>query len=379
MKIAFVTCHDVNNKVARSGVPYSIYHELGKHYEMIYIVPNPKDTLWHKFLFGLSLGLRGFMKLLGWNYIHNPIQAYLRSKSVEKQLKNIQYDAVFSLDGPAISYIKIDKPIFLRADAIAPSAINYYKYNVPWFARKWAISLERKVLGNLRTFFVASQWMIEEIEKYKIGDVKKCLFVPTGANLDMDQINFHPHNYSLEKPLNMLFVGYDYKRKGFDVAYDAMKMLREKYIINANLTIVGGKPDKDQYDDDNLRIIGKLNKNIEKEYSMFYNEFSTASLFIFPTKAEYHGIVNCEAAAFGLPIFSYNTGGVSSYCMDGYNGRCLPLDSDASSFAKVIFEALQTGKICDYSKHSRELFENKFNWTSWAETVVPNIDKAIIN
>ena len=154
-------------------------------------------------------------------------------------------------------------------------------------------------------------------------------------------------------------------------------MLREKYKINASLTIVGGKPDKDQYTDENLRIIGKLNKNIEKEYSMFYNEFSTASLFIFPTRAEYHGIVNCEAAAFGLPIFSYNTGGVSSYCMDGYNGRCLPLDSDASSFAKAIFESLQTGKINDFSKHSRELFENKFNWTSWAETVVPIINKAI--
>ncbi len=379
MKIAFVTNHDVNNKIARSGVPYSIYHELGRYYEMVYISPNLKDTLWHKFLYGVSLGLRGCMKLIGWNYIHNPIQAYLRSKSVQKQLKSIEYDAIFSIDGPALAFLNQKKPVFLRTDAIAPSAIDYYKFNVPMFAKKWAVDMEKKTLNHVDKFFVASEWMIDEVKKYDVADLNKCMFVPTGANLDKNDVKYVPKDYSLNKQLRMLFVGYNLKRKGLDIAYDTMKLLREQYGMNVSLTVVGGTPDVTVYNDEHLIVVGKLNKNKDDEYKRFYDEFEKANLFIFPTQAEYHGIVNCEAAAFGLPIFSYNTGGVSSYCIDGYNGRCLDEKLNATSYAQAIHEAIKTGMMKEYSQHSRELFDKKFNWSSWGEKVVPIMNEIINN
>lgn len=50
-------------------------------------------------------------------------------------------------------------------------------------------------------------------------------------------------------------------------------------------------------------------------------------IFLFSlTRAECHGIVNCEACAFGLPIFSYATGGVPSYVINDFNGFAFSLD-----------------------------------------------------
>ena len=86
--------------------------------------------------------------------------------------------------------------------------------------------------------------------------------------------------------------------------------------------------------------------------------------------------MNCEAAAYGLPIFSNNTGGVGDYCIDGVNGRCLPVTSGGKEYAEAIYDALSTGKIIEYSTNSRKLYIEKFNWQSWGNRVLPIMQKA---
>ena len=41
----------------------------------------------------------------------------------------------------------------------------------------------------------------------------------------------------------MIFIGFDVKRKGIDVAYDTLVLLNEKYGVNTCLTIIGGTPE----------------------------------------------------------------------------------------------------------------------------------------
>lgn len=289
----------------------------------------------------------------------------------------MNYDAIFSVEGESISYLKQNKPVFLRADAIAPSAIGYYVYNVPRFASRWSYKVEKRTLNRLSVFFTASEWINDEVKKYKIADPSKCVFVPTGANLDIDYVKYRVHEYGKNVPLNMLFVGYDLERKGFDIAYDAMRVLNSEYGMQATLTVIGGNPNREKYNDPALRVMGKLNKNIKEEYDRFYEEFYKSDVFVFPTRAEFHGIVNCEAAAYGLPIFSCNTGGVSSYCIDDVNGRCLPLEADAKDFAQAIFKAIISGKMKRYSEASHKLFINCFNWDSWGKTVSRLINEKV--
>lgn len=370
MKIVFISSQDPHNRIARSGVPYSIYHQLAKDNEMIWIKPDLNHGMAKVYNEILHLFYGLLRKIFGWNVMHTPAKSKLLCKSIQKQLDRVDYDCIFTMGSPETAYLKTAKPIFCRTDAIIQSFPDYYIYNVPKFARKWADKVERKALSNYTRFFVPSQWVIDEIKKFHINEpLDKFVLVETGANLDMDYICCNKHTYSLEKPLNMLLVGYDVKRKGIDEAFVATKILNEQYHIEAKLTVVGGKPEQYMLDSGFVRYAGNKNKNNKKELDEFYDEFAKADLFIFPTKAECHGIVNCEAAAYGLPIFSYQTGGVPSYCIDGVNGRCLSLSATGSDFADAIYGALKNGQLNLFSEASCKLFKERFNWDVWGEKV----------
>lgn len=315
--------------------------------------------------------------MMGYNLMSTAFEAKIYSYSTQRQLDKIEYDCIFTIAGAEIVYLKTDKPIFSRTDAIIQSFKDYYIKSVPDFAFNWASNIEKRAISKQKYIFVASHWVLNEAIKYNIKDVeKKFVVIESGANLDPKEIQYKHHEYSLNKQLNMIIVGYDVMRKGLDVAFDAAKILNEKYNVKAYVTVMGGKPSDEMLQSGFIRYVGMKDKNNPKEYNEFYDIFSSADLFIFPTKAECHGIVNCEAAAYGLPIFSNNTGGVGDYCIDGVNGRCLPVTSGGKEYAEAIYDALSTGKIIEYSTNSRKLYIEKFNWQSWGNRVLPIMQKA---
>lgn len=372
MKIAFVSTYDPNNKILRSGVPYSIYHQLAKDNEMIWIEPKIEGFL-DKFLFEIVHLFTWVMARLGKKMMHIPLRARLYCNSVQRQLAKVEYDCIFTIGSMEIAYIKTEKPIYCRADAIIDSFVDYYTFNVPKFAQRWAHNVEERALQNMTKFFVPSQWVIDEIHRVGMRIPEdKLVLAETGANLDPADIKLKKHEYGLDKELNMIMVGYDVMRKGLNVAYDAARILNEKYHVKAYVTVMGGRPTNEMLQSGYVRYVGMKNKNIKKEYDEFYDIFSSADLFIFPTKAECHGIVNCEAAAYGLPIFANNTGGVSNYCVDGVNGRCLPVTSGGEEYADAIFNALKNNEMAKFSEGSSELYNKRFNWSVWG-AIVSNV------
>ena len=369
MKIAFISNSDPFNKIARSGVPYSIWNELSKDNEVVWIHPQ-RETIYEQILFIIGVVLGKIMNLFGWNMIYNPLIAQMGCHSAQRKINGNNFDCIFTMGAMTTAYLKTSLPIFCRADSIAPSMENYYLFNIPKCSSKITMNIEKRALHKYTRFFVPSQWVIDEIKRFNINEpIEKFPLIETGANLDREYVQYNEHSYSTTDTLNLLFVGYDLKRKGIDEAFDATKILREEYGIDACLVIMGGKPEDSILESGFVRYAGKKDKNIKQEFDEFYNEFASADLFIFPTKAECHGIVNCEAAAYGLPIFSYQTGGVPSYCIDGINGRCLPTEASGRDFAVAIFEAISDGSMQKYSKGSRRLYEEKFNWTVWGEKV----------
>lgn len=369
MRIAFVSKNSPFDRLARSGVPYSIYHQLAKEHDVFWIKPEV-DTFFSRLLF---LGAKIFFRillLLGYNISHTPIISWIYSRSVQRKLKKVKYDCIFSMGSVEVAYISISKPIYCRADAIVESFFDYYVFDVPKFARKWAITVEHRAISKYKKFFIPSQWVLDEIHKYSYNEPdEKFLLVESGANLIKENVQYKLKNYSVNKSLRMLFVGWDLKRKGIDVAFDCAKILKHKYHMQVTLVIVGGRPDDEMLSSKEIFYAGNKNKNDMQQLKEFYIEFEKADIFIFPTKAECHGIVNCEAAAYGLPIFSCKTGGVPSYCIDDFNGRCMPVDATGEDFAKAIFDSLLNNKMAQYSKCSRKLYEEKFNWDVWGEKV----------
>lgn len=378
MTLAFVTRFDVHDRQARSGVPYSIFHALerGGH-EVVWV--RPEYNLGERICWTLFRAARKICRLFRYEIPElNPWMARIQSAAVDRKLSTLSgIDAVVGTNFDEFAFIQTKLPVFVRTDTIFPSTIGY-THMPPDLYIRWHGRCERLALENITGIFAASQWMVDEAHRhYPEAIAGKFVFVPTGANLDDAMIEYRSRNYAPGRPLNMLFVGYDIRKKGIDWAYGAMRTLNDRYRQPAVLTVVGGRPSDAIVQDPDVHYIGMLDKNRPDEYTRFYQQFRDADLFIFPTRAEYHGIVNCEAAAYGLPIFATQTGGVPSYVRDGINGRTLPLSASGIDFAEVIRQHLNDGTMQQFSHASRQLYESEFNWDAWVRTVSPLIRKHI--
>lgn len=85
--------------------------------------------------------------------------------------------------------------------------------------------------------------------------------------------------------------------------------------------------------------------------------------------AECAGIAFAEASAYGLPIFTYNTGGISNYVIDGVNGYALPVNSTELDFYRKIEYCLKTGILKELSVKGPSLYRNRLNWNHWGGEV----------
>ena len=85
-----------------------------------------------------------------------------------------------------------------------------------------------------------------------------------------------------------------------------------------------------------------------------------------PTSAECSAIVFSEAAAYGLPVFTYDTGGIGNYVIDGYNGYRLRLGASANDFSVKIKETLFDGKLPKLSGNALQLYADNLSWSAWS-------------
>ena len=98
---------------------------------------------------------------------------------------------------------------------------------------------------------------------------------------------------------------------------------------------------------------------------------------LLPTKAECAGIVFCESSANGLPIFTYNTGGVANYVENGRNGYMLSLGATGKDFGQKIRECLDSGELEKMSEFAVSMYKEKLNWQVWGQKVEKIIDSIL--
>ena len=96
-----------------------------------------------------------------------------------------------------------------------------------------------------------------------------------------------------------------------------------------------------------------------------------------PAIAECSAIAFCECSAFGVPVFSQRTGGVSDYVIDGRNGYLLPAGSSGADFGRKIKSCLESGEFERMSVEAQAVYKEKLNWTVWAEEMESIIARAM--
>ena len=115
-----------------------------------------------------------------------------------------------------------------------------------------------------------------------------------------------------------------------------------------------------------MDVIPFLDKNKKDDMLRFQNLFIKAHLFFMPTRADCTPIVFCEANAYGLPVITTDTGGVSSVIENGVNGFMLPINAKSEEYSKIIEDLISNKEtLKKMSESSRQKYLEELNWRQW--------------
>src|SRR5690606_26402792 len=181
-----------------------------------------------------------------------------------------------------------------------------------------------------------------------------------GANLHT------PDEYEFAKDSNgettFLFLAVDWQRTRGQLAYESLKILKEKG-FPIRFLIIGCNP---EIQETWVEIIPFLNKNNPDELKIIQDKLSSSHFLFVPTIADCTPIAFCEAAGYGLPVISTDTGGVSAHVENGKTGILLDQNAQPENYAAAIEDILQNPQlISTYSRNARTKYENELNWEKW--------------
>ena len=366
MKVGFAGRWDPRDKRSWSGTYYYTYQEIKKHYDVeIYLFKWPfyvrERLLLHKQMQKLAGKKAAVEYLTGF--------AKFFSHQLEKELLKRKVDILYVPAAPQlIAFCKTEIPIIYMTDATFFQLQGYYHSyrDVATYNIRQGVSLDKQAFMQATHNMTASEWTQQSaIQDYGISE-SKITVAPLGPNLDripaIDEIRKEK-----SRICRLLFLGVEWERKGGDIALATFRALR-KSNFPVELIIVGCTPPV-TVNDPGISVIPFINKNIPEEAEKMFALIRDSHFLFLPTRAECAGLVYCEASAFGIPSITTNTGGVTTYVVDGINGYALPLDAGPEEYAEKI-SSLYTDTPAYYElcRNSRVQYEKLLNWEAWGRS-----------
>lgn len=357
------------DKTAWSGLNYKIRESIenaGCKVVWLNCRPNGKLAkfcrLWNERLHGKST-----------MFEHTRFFFRLRARAIDKT-KIEQCDIIFFPRGAQVmKYLQCDKPFIYYSDATFQLLCGYYWEPLTKWQYRVGNSLESYAILNSRINIRASHWAADSVVRDYGYDADHTYVLGFGANLeDVDMTPVEP--YSGQGRLNILFSGVDWERKGAEIAIHTVELLNKRG-VDARLFLVGVRSLPKSYQDHPyVENVGYLNKSIPEQYDIYVQTVRKCHLFLLPTHAECAGIVFGECSAYGIPIYTYDTGGIGDYVFNGENGFRLPMTAVSEDFANIIMDTLSLEEQRKLHENCLKMYKNSLNWGIWSSKF-----RAIIN
>ena len=234
---------------------------------------------------------------------------------------------------------------------------------------------EGRVIAKASWTVFSSQFMAEQAQLEfgeQIGN--RVSAFPFGTNLlDVPQQQVQKLPIS---PLQLLFIGMNWERKGGDVAVAVLDLLRRRG-HPAQLTVIGGAPPSLKHHP-GVILLGHLSKDRRRDMVRLEQALQEAHLFILPTRADCTPMVVSEANAYGCPVLISDVGGVGALIQEGQNGYLMSLDASAEAYVDRIEELVSDPASYEQvSRSSQSFVQSHLNWVLWVDRMAALIREKI--
>jgi glycosyltransferase involved in cell wall biosynthesis len=293
-----------------------------------------------------------------------------RRKNLERRLRDAgPFDAILFTFVPDAAYVSAEAPKILFHDTTFIQLLDYYSPRAELAAEtiRSAIALDALALKTCDHAIYSSQWAAKSAIEDCGALPDRVSVAATGASLPSC-----PTRNDLETSLTqrgtgsmrLLFVGRNWNRKGGSIAV-AVAAEIECRGIPVELYVVGCKPEGAL--PPFVRVVEELDKKVTDQRERLYALYRQCDFFILPTRAEAVAIAFSESAAFGLPVMTTDTGGVTQAVQHDW-GLVLPLDASPAKYADWAIDNYRNraayNRLCN---NARNQYDRELNWVRFCE------------
>ena len=365
MRIAFVSLGSPFNRASWSGIPYYALRELSRRFNDLTVIDTPKADE--------SLRYASSLAAIGVLVSREPVVTHAFANWLDKRLTEADADAVVSIGAAhKVAYIDPKWPVVHVADALFGPLVDYYPKYRPLNGRSRRIgnALQRHLIDRNQPIMLTSDWAARSAAEYYNVPPSRFAVAPLGANFDIEPAAYE--RAAQGEKLKLLFVGYDWPRKGGALVLKVFRELR-RHIGDAELHIVGCKP-AETFGVAGVIHHGHLSKTDPDQAALLESLFRECSFLFMPSQQEAFGLAYCEACAFGLPSIARDTGGVSAIIQNGSNGLLFGVDADVQDYVAGIREIWSDEpRYLAMTRAARAAFENRLRWNVWGAAIEAEI------
>lgn len=360
MKLIYVCTWDKNKETTFSGTTYFLFNALKKKIKVedYDVKLNFIEKVINK-LSSIRLVKGRFVFIKLFNVFENYIYQKKMDKIEKGNNKVFQVGSFGVCDSPFYTYqdLSIDSLLYFRKNK--PDLFKYSGFShVPIKMLERMNIRQKKLYDKAEYLFTMSEWLRDNLISYTGIDERKVYAV--GAGINIDKKNIIRKNKQNNK---ILFVGRDFFRKGGDITVEAFKILREKYMKEAELYVAG--PEKWPLEEtcEGVHFLGNLSYERLSEY------FNMCDIFCLPSRFEAYGLVFGEALAYGLPCIARNEFAMKEFIQDSVNGYLIN-DDNEEELALKMYKLLSNNEIKANVLNNQEYYLNKYSWDSVAEKII---------
>lgn len=237
---------------------------------------------------------------------------------------------------------RVPSLISLDATPLQYDALGAHYGHTPGTGKLEAIKarLNQRAFRAARGLLTWSEWAKTSLINDYGVPADKITVIPPGVDIAAwDAARAQRAPRAADAPLNLLFVGGDFERKGGDTALAAFGALPARVRQRAQLHIVTQTAGLSV--GENVTVHTGITPNSAPLKQLF----AEADLFVFPTRADCLPQAVLEAMASGLPVVTTAVAAIPEAVIEGETGRIIP-PGDAQALALVLEELITDPQQC---------------------------------